>query len=63
VADGHRLDDVDWRSDGDSYSVRIDGQWVKIDPDRVLSEPNVVGPAMVWIWRGTITCFIPGAGG
>lgn len=63
VADGHRLDDVDWKSDGDTYSVRIEGQWVKIPPDHVLTEPNVIGPAMVWIWNGVPLCFIPGAGG
>jgi hypothetical protein len=63
IADGIRLTDVDWKSDGNTYSVRIDGAWVRIDPDRVLTEPNKIGQAMVWIWHGTVMCFIPGAGG
>lgn len=62
IADGHRLDDVDWKSDDDSYSVRIDGEWVKVDSDKVLTEPNKIGSAMVWIWHSQIMCFIPVAG-
>lgn len=62
IADGTRLEDVDWKSDGESYSVRIDGSWVRVPSDKVLTEPNKLGQAMVWIWHGTIMCFIPGAG-
>lgn len=62
-ADGHRIDDVDWRGEADgSYSVRIEGAWVKLNADQVVREPNRLGSAMVWIWQNRITCFLPGAG-
>lgn len=63
VADGRRLEDIDWRGEGDgTYSVRIDGTWIKLSADQILTEPNRMGVAMVWIFQGKITCFIPGSG-
>jgi hypothetical protein len=62
-ADGHRVDDVDWRGEADgSYSVRIDRVWMTVDRDKIITEPNRLGFAMVWIWNGHITCFLPGPG-
>ncbi len=62
-ADGHRLEDVDWRGEADgTYSVRVDGQWIKLAPEQIVKEPNRLGSAVVWIWQGRITCFMPGAG-
>lgn len=63
MADGHRLEDVDWKGEPDgTYSVRIDGKWVKLDKDQIITEPNKMGTAMVWIYMGRITCFIAGSG-
>lgn len=62
-ADGHRLEDVDWRGETDgSYSVRIDGQWIKLQDWQIVHEPNRLGSAVVWIFLGKVTCFMPGAG-
>lgn len=63
VADGHRLEDVDWRGEPDgTYSVRIDGNWVKLSQDQILTEPNKIGVTMVWVYMGRVTCFLAGAG-
>jgi hypothetical protein len=62
-AEGHRLEDVDWRGEADgTYSVRLNGEWVKISKEQIVTEPNRIGSAMVWVWQNQITCFIPGAG-
>src|SRR5690348_2677221 len=53
LSDGHRLEDVDWKGEPDgTYSVRIDGQWVKLEKDQIITEPNRLGVAVVWIWMG-----------
>lgn len=60
-ADGYRLDDADWRMEADgTYSVRLKGEWVPVDPDAVVRESNHVGYALVWIFNGRINCFLPG---
>jgi hypothetical protein len=66
-ADGVRVEDVDWDSQGGSYRVRINGQWVVVPDTAVVTEPNKFGPAVVWPYQdinGTtqIRCFIPGSG-
>lgn len=72
-SDATKLSDVDWDStiDGKHFRVRINGHWVQVPDDSVLTEPNKDGPAMVWIYpKGAdpianpdfILCFMPGAG-
>jgi len=59
--DAKRLEDVDWREEQDgTYSVKFDGEWVHIDKDHVVTQPNIFGYAMVWIFGGKLTCFMPG---
>lgn len=61
-SDGHRIEDVDWKGEADgTYSVRVNGEWVKLTKEQVVNEPNRLGQAVVWIWMGKITCFMPGA--
>jgi hypothetical protein len=64
-ADGSALSDVDWESKNGHYRVRIDGQWVDVPDEAVITEPNRVGRTMVWPIRGylgiTIRCFMPGS--
>lgn len=64
-ADGTALSDVDWEAKGGKYRVRIDGEWVDVPPDAVITEPNRAGRTMVWPLRGygglTIRCFMPGS--
>jgi hypothetical protein len=64
-ADGTAVSDVDWQSGNGHYRVRLDGEWVDVPDDAVITEPNRVGRAMVWPLRGylglTIRCFMPGS--
>ena len=60
--DAHKLADVDWQSKDGHYQVRIDGKWVDIADEDIVEGPNKDGPALIWIFNGQITCFLPGAG-
>ena len=64
-ADGYALSDPDWESKDGHYRVRIDGQWIDVPDDAVITAPNRVGRTMVWPIRGylglTIRCFMPGS--
>jgi hypothetical protein len=74
-ADGYALADVDWKSAGARYRVRIPRSndpadkseliWVDVPDDAVLTEPNRAGRTMVrpiWGYQGpTIRCFMPGS--
>ena len=74
AADGARVDDVDWDTDGPNgqYRVRLMGAWRDVPPEAVVTDPNKYGPAVVWpvySWDaqgkkefGFIRCFLPGAG-
>jgi hypothetical protein len=64
-ADGSAVSDVDWESYNGHYRVRIDGEWVEVPDEAVITEPNRIGRTMVWPIRGyqgvTIRCFMPGS--
>ena len=64
-ADGSAVSDVDWETVGGHYRVRIDGQWIDVPDEAVITEPNRMGRTMVWpIWGYlgvTIRCFMPGS--
>jgi hypothetical protein len=65
-ADGFALSDPDWESKDGHYRVRIDGQWIEVPDDAVITVPNRVGRTMVWPIRYPgqvifIRCFMPGA--
>jgi hypothetical protein len=64
-ADSTAVSDVDWQSGGGHYRVRLDGEWIDVPDEAVISEPNRVGRTMVWPLRGylglTIRCFMPGS--
>jgi hypothetical protein len=70
-ADGVSIQDVDWDTTGDKdnpYKVKLNGQWIVVPLVAVVSEPNRLGPAVVWPYQdanGTtqIRCFMPGATG
>src|SRR5262249_34470136 len=66
-ADGFRVDNVDWHTQDSPYRVRLNGEWIVVPDDAVVTEPNKFGPAVVWPYMGTdgetrIRCFLPGAG-
>src|SRR5437016_4794000 len=48
VADGMAITDADWDLQNEHYRVRIDGQWVVVPDDRVVTQPNRIGRPMVW---------------
>ena len=69
TADGFPLNGVDVQYDTQAgkFRVRIDGGWFTVEDDFLLTEPNRLGHAIVWWYRGedglpVIRCFIEGAG-
>jgi hypothetical protein len=64
-ADGTAVSDVDWESAAGHYRVRLDGEWIDVPDEAVITEPNRVGRTMVWPIRGylgvTVRCFMPGS--
>jgi hypothetical protein len=70
TADGHVLDDDDWRATSEHYEVRLAGTWFVV-PAHALRDPrggpNMIGRAVVWyviMEAGVqIMCFAPGWSG
>lgn len=64
-ADGTAISDADWDVQSGHYRVKIDGLWIVVPDDAVITEPNRVGRTMVWPIRGylgtSIRCFMPGS--
>lgn len=64
-ADGFAVSDPDWDSRDGRYRVRIEGDWIVVPDDAVITEPNRYGRTMVWPIKGslgtTIRCFMPGS--
>jgi hypothetical protein len=64
-ADGFAVSDPDWDSKDGHYRVHLDGQWIVVPDDAVITEPNRAGRTMVWPIKGTlgtsIRCFLPGS--
>jgi hypothetical protein len=66
-ADGFSVQDVDWDTQDGRYRVRLQGEWLQVPEDAVVTEPNKFGPAVVWPYldadgQTQIRCFIAGAG-
>jgi hypothetical protein len=64
-ADGFAMADADWESKDGHYRVRLDGAWLDVPDEAVITEPNRVGRTMVWPIKYPgkiqIRCFMPGA--
>jgi hypothetical protein len=64
-ADGSAVSDVDWETAGGHYRVRLDGTWIDVPDEAVITEPNRIGRTMVWPIKGylgtAIRCFMPGS--
>ena len=64
-ADGVVVADPDWESSDGHYQVRLDGEWITVPDDAVVTEPNKAGRTMVWPIRDSlgisIRCFLPGS--
>ncbi len=65
VADGVAVADPDWDSKDGHYRVRLEGEWIVVPDDAVITEPNRYGRTMVWPIKGSlgisIRCFMPGS--
>jgi hypothetical protein len=67
LSDSETVADPDWESKDGHYRVRLDGKWIDVPDDAVITEPNLVGRTMVWpmpmIEGDTIKirCFMPGS--
>lgn len=75
-ADGRSISDVDWDTkeiaepDGEKklhYRVRVDGNWIVVPENALVTVPNRLGVAVVWPYIDTtgllqIRCFMPGTG-
>jgi len=64
-ADGFAVLDPDWESKEGHYRVRLEGEWVNVPDDAVITEPNRAGRTMVWPVKSSrgisIRCFLPGS--
>src|ERR1700738_2388353 len=64
-ADGFAVSDPDWESKDGHYRVRLDGEWIDVPDDAVITEPSRAGRTRVWPIRGpfgvSIRCFMPGS--
>lgn len=65
LADGETVADPDWDSKAGHYRVRLEGEWVDVPDEAVITEPNRDGRTMVWPMHNdgliTIRCFMPGS--
>lgn len=66
LLDGELANDVEYDMDSGRYRVKLDGRWLDVPDDAVITEPNKFGRALVWVDRNgdipRIRCFLPGAG-
>jgi hypothetical protein len=64
-ADGSAVSDVDRDTAAGHYRVRLDGVWLDVPDEAVITEPNRIGRTMVWPIKGylgtAIRCFMPGS--
>ncbi|TFV80086.1 hypothetical protein E4K64_02865 [Bradyrhizobium frederickii] len=64
-ADGFAVADPDWESHNGHYRVRLDGEWIEVPDEAVITEPNRAGRTMVWpvktAFGVSIRCFMPGS--
>lgn len=71
-AEAKKIADPDWDTKDGHYRVFLDGRWMNVPDESVVSDPNRYGPALVWPNEYTsstgkketygIRCFMPGAG-
>jgi hypothetical protein len=60
--DGISLEEDSWRTANGSYEVYVHGVWIVVPPMNVVTVPNRLGRAHLWLRTdGTVRCFIPGS--
>lgn len=56
----------EWESKDGHYRVKVNGRWLDVPDDAVISKPNLDGQTLVWLKAyppNAVRCFMPGAGG
>ncbi len=66
-AEARTVEDPDVEMADNHYRVRVDGQWIDVPDNAVVTVPNRFGQAVVWPYGDyeghvQIRCFMPGAG-
>lgn len=60
--DGISLEEDNWRTANGRYEVFVHGAWIEVPPLNVVTVPNRLGRAHLWLRPdGTVRCFMPGA--
>ncbi|GKQ52026.1 hypothetical protein BRSPCE3_28810 [Bradyrhizobium sp. Ce-3] len=66
-SDAQRVDDADWDTKDGHYRVRLEGEWVDVPDEAVVTGPNRAGRTMVWPYylngHPRPRCFMPGSMG
>ena len=65
--DAYYLGEDEWKTGRKNYSILLNGQWIDVDDNKVLSKgggPNPTGKAIVWYdvteYGITVRCFTTG---
>lgn len=59
--DGQSVDDLGWKIERGKYHVWYNGAWNEIPDEAVVTVPNRLGRAHIWMrGDGSVRCFIPG---
>lgn len=62
--DATHLNELQWRTKGESYEVFIDEKWIDVPREAVVPVPNEDGRALVWLYYyngyPVVRCFLPG---
>jgi hypothetical protein len=68
-SEAKQLDGSDWDMKDGHYLVRFEGSWLDVPDSALVKQPNLVGPALVWIYfyspmggksMPLVRCFMPG---
>ncbi|WP_249164400.1 hypothetical protein [Bradyrhizobium jicamae] len=66
-ADVNHLTDPQWTIKDGQYQVFLEGEWVKVPPEKLVKGNNRVGFALAWRMyidgHPVVRCFMPGASG
>jgi hypothetical protein len=65
--DATSLNDLQWRTKGNSYEIFIENEWVDVPEGAVVHVENISGSAKVWLYHfdghPAVRCFMPGSMG
>jgi hypothetical protein len=65
-ADGYRPSEVEYDTEHNHYTALVNGRWIDIPNEAVLTVPNKKGIALLWYYMSgntvVVRCFLPGSG-